>query len=92
MRRADPLAVQAAEWMLAQILEHGRLAQESAVRLIPKRFGRGLVYVSDSGNTRLSEPVTRAFSRACKGLVTWHSATREWRILDPAASEREHEC
>lgn len=76
---------EAAQWLVAQILQRGSLTRDEAVRSIPKLFGRGLVTASDSGTMRLGSGLRAAFTNAADGMVTWDASKREWRLLDPAS-------
>ena len=84
MTSNDPRNSEAAQWMLDYLLENKTLRMEEAARLITKRFERSLAFVSESGKTRLANPLRGAFQRIAQGMVIWNNSKREWRLRDSA--------
>jgi hypothetical protein len=72
----------AAEWMAAQINEHGELYQYDAAEHIAEHFGGDLTYENDNGNLAISRKVLAAFRSLTEGTVVWEQGAKLWRRKD----------
>lgn len=68
-----------AQWMEAQVAEHGVLYREEAVEMIYELFGEKFAPDSDNGNLSIADDVLKTFKSMTSETNVWSHGEKCWR-------------
>mgnify|MGYP001363342668 CR=1 FL=1 len=67
-----------AQFMVDQIMAHGRVYQEHLVFDIAERFGEEYTFYNNNGNPAIKPAVLSQFRKLQAGRIEWDKADKSW--------------
>jgi len=72
-----------AEWLTAEILRLGAVAQADVIPAVAKRFGNRFIKVNEGGNYALAPAILKEFTKVSERAIVWDRERKLWRARQP---------